>query len=82
MKSKAGHDKDVCYVVVAEDARYVYVSDGKTKTTEHLKKKSRKHIQPTNYTVGEELRKRLNEGVPVRTEEVKYELKQSLKSVN
>ena len=38
-KSKAGHDKDQIYVILKEDAEYVYLVDGKLKTIEKPKKK-------------------------------------------
>ncbi|MBQ1688589.1 MAG: RNA-binding protein [Lachnospiraceae bacterium] len=41
----AGHDKDVFYIVIAEDAKYLYLADGVYKTVAHPKKKSKKHIQ-------------------------------------
>lgn len=43
--SKAGHDKDTVYVIVSEDAEYVYLSDGRTRSVEKPKKKNKKHIQ-------------------------------------
>ena len=43
--SKSGHDKDHLYVIIREDAEYVYLADGKLKTVEHPKKKNKKHIQ-------------------------------------
>lgn len=44
-KSKAGHDKNQIYVILKEDAEYVYLVDGKFKTIEKPKKKKKKHIQ-------------------------------------
>lgn len=44
-KSKAGHDKNQIYVILKEDAEYVYLVDGKLKTIEKPKKKKKKHIQ-------------------------------------
>lgn len=49
VKSLAGHDKTKLYVIIKVDAEYVYLADGKCKSMEHLKRKKRKHIQPTNY---------------------------------
>lgn len=43
--SKAGHDKNTVYVIIREDAEYVYLADGKTKTLMKPKKKNKKHIQ-------------------------------------
>ena len=43
--SKAGHDKNNVYVIIKEETEYVYLADGKLKTTEKPKKKNKKHIQ-------------------------------------
>ncbi len=47
-ESRAGHDKCTLYVIIGADDEYVYLSDGKTKTVEHPKKKKIKHIQRIN----------------------------------
>jgi len=74
--SKAGHDKDTLYVVVAEEGEFVFLCDGKTKTPEKPKKKKRKHIQPVNRTVEEELLGKLQSGGKVYPEEIRYAVKQ------
>jgi len=43
--SKSGHDKDKIYVIVKEDKDCVYLSDGRLKPVDKLKRKNRKHIQ-------------------------------------
>ena len=43
--SRSGHDKDSIYVIVYEEADWVYLADGKYKPLEKPKKKNRKHIQ-------------------------------------
>lgn len=43
--SKAGHDKDKVYVIIAEDDEYVYLADGRIRTADRPKKKNKKHIQ-------------------------------------
>ena len=43
--SKAGHDKDKVYVIIAEDDEYVYLADGRIRTADRPKKKKKKHIQ-------------------------------------
>ncbi|MCM1047323.1 MAG: hypothetical protein NC433_02730 [Clostridiales bacterium] len=43
--SKAGHDKGLVYVIISEDAEYVYLADGKLRTVAKPKKKNKKHIQ-------------------------------------
>lgn len=43
--SKAGHDKDSLYVIIREDGEYIYVADGRVRTTERPKRKNKKHVQ-------------------------------------
>lgn len=43
--SRSGHDKDNMYVIVKEEANWVYLADGKLKPLEKPKKKNKKHIQ-------------------------------------
>ena len=43
VRSLAGHDKGTYYIIVREDARYVYLADGRTKTAAKPKRKKRKH---------------------------------------
>jgi ribosomal protein L14E/L6E/L27E len=44
-RSKAGHDFNKIYVIVDSDESYVYLSDGKIRTLDKLKKKKKKHVQ-------------------------------------
>lgn len=74
--SKAGHDKTEIYVIIAEDEKYVYLCDGRLKTLEKPKKKSRKHIQIIKTTVNEELQQRLRQGMTVYNEEIKRMIKE------
>lgn len=74
--SKAGHDKDNLYVVVAQEEGYVFLCDGKTKIPEKPKKKKLKHIQPVNRTVDEVLLQKLQAGEKVYSEEIRYAVKQ------
>lgn len=73
--SKAGHDKDTLYVIVAEEGDFVELSDGRLKPVENPKRKKRKHIQPINETVDEELLQALKQRNAVN-EQIKYALKQ------
>lgn len=73
--SKAGHDKDTLYVIVAEEGDFVALSDGRLKPVESPKRKRRKHIQPINETVGEELAQALQQR-RASNEQIKYALKQ------
>lgn len=47
-KSLAGHDKGTVYVIINTNAEYVYLSDGRIKTTNKPKKKKIKHMQLIN----------------------------------
>ena len=47
-KSKAGHDKDEIYYVLAEDGEDVILVNGTNRTMEDPKKKRKKHIQLIN----------------------------------
>lgn len=44
-RSKAGHDKGQLYVIIKEEEEYVYLADGRLKTSDRPKKKKKKHIQ-------------------------------------
>lgn len=74
--SKAGHDKDTVYVIVGQRDDFVYLCDGKLKLPGAPKKKRRKHIQPINEWVDDELLNKLQSGATVYPEEIKYALKQ------
>lgn len=43
--SKAGHDKGMIYVIINEDAEYVYLVDGEIRKLLRPKKKNKRHIQ-------------------------------------
>ena len=75
--SKAGHDKDKCYVIVKEEGDFVYLSDGRLKPMAAPKKKRKKHIQLINLTVPDEILKHMKAGdyQAVRDEDIKYEIK-------
>ena len=73
--SKAGHDKNKIYVIIKEDAEYVWLSDGKIKPVDNPKKKRKKHIQPIKYFNNEEMRTSLLEGKKVSDLEIVMVLK-------
>lgn len=74
--SKAGHDRDSLYVIVAQEGDFVYLSDGRLKPPDRPKKKRRKHIQPISATVEGNLLEKLLGGERVYAEEIRYALKQ------
>lgn len=43
--SLAGHDKGNVYVILQENEKYVWLSDGEIRPIDKQKKKSKKHIQ-------------------------------------
>lgn len=69
--SKAGHDKDTIYLIVREEAEYVYLADGKYKTLENPKKKNKKHIQIIKKKSDDLLREKLINKQPVYNEEIR-----------
>ena len=73
--SKAGHDKDKIYVIIREDAEYVWLADGKIKTIANPKKKRKKHIQLIKYYNNEEMRVSLLENKKVSDLEIVMVLK-------
>ena len=73
--SKAGHDQNQMYVIVAEEGDFVYLCDGMYKTISKPKKKRKKHIQMINCTVENELLNKLLKNEKVMDEQIKYALK-------
>lgn len=70
--SKAGHDREAVYIIVAEDDEYVYLADGKYKTLEKPKKKNRKHLRLIQSMDAEDdMTQRLLKKQPVYNEEIK-----------
>ena len=74
-QSKAGHDKDEIYYVYAEEDADVILVNGKNRTIEYPKKKRKKHVQPINSAVDQELLKALQGGT-ARDEQIKYAIRQ------
>ena len=73
--SKAGHDKDKIYVIIKEDAEYVWLADGRIKTVSNPKKKRKKHIQIIKYFNNEEIQSKLLEGKEISDLEIMMILK-------
>jgi ribosomal protein L14E/L6E/L27E len=77
-KVKAGHDKDKIYIIVQDDEQFVYLADGKLKTLQNPKKKSKKHIQPILHKIDETLALKLQTNDKVIDEEIKKAVKDYL----
>ena len=75
VRSKAGHDKDTVYVVIAEEGDFVMLCDGRLKPLANPKKKRRKHVQPMCETVARDILEALKNGT-VCDEQIKYAIKQ------
>lgn len=73
--SLAGHDKNQIYIIIREDAEYVYLCDGRLKKLDSLKRKNKKHIQIIKKGTDPELAARLENGEVVRDEEIKRTIK-------
>ncbi len=78
VKVKAGHDKDKIYIIVRDDEQFVYLADGKLKTLQNPKKKSKKHIQPILHKIDETLALKLQTNDKVIDEEIKKAVKDYL----
>lgn len=74
-KSKAGRDKEEIYVIIDEEAEYVYLADGKYKTIDKPKRKKKKHIQPIKKYDDTLLCKKLAAKIPVTDVEIKKAIK-------
>lgn len=75
--SRAGHDKEQVYVIVAKEGDFVYLCDGKYRPVQKPKKKRIKHIQIIEHTVDEELLRKLRNAEMVMNEQIKYAIKMS-----
>lgn len=73
--STAGHDAEQLYVVMAQEADFVYLTDGKYHPVEKQKKKSVKHINTFNKIVPEELYNRIINKEEIFNHEIKYAIK-------
>ena len=77
VRSLAGHDKGTYYIIVREDARYVYLADGRTKTAAKPKRKKRKHVQ-SSHNWAEALAAHFADGAAVQDEAIRYFIQKPL----
>lgn len=73
--SKAGHDKGKLYIIIEEDAEYVYLTDGRLKLVDAPKKKKKKHIQLIKKT-DPNICVTIKENRQISNEEVKRAIKE------
>ena len=73
--SLAGHDKEGIFIIIKEDAEYVYLADGRLRTVGKPKRKKKKHVQASRIR-DEKLCDKLMSGSTVTDEEIKYFIKQ------
>ena len=71
-RSLAGHDKGKLYIIIEADEAYVYLSDGRLRPLDKLKKL--RHIQP-DYGVSAVLQERMGEQLPIRDEDIRKAIK-------
>jgi len=72
--SLAGHDKGRVFVILAVEAEYVILADGKYRTVEKPKRKKKKHVQYVAYRCDRLIEEKQKSG-KITNEMVKYELK-------
>lgn len=53
VKSKAGHDREEFFVVIATLGEFAMIADGKHRKLQNPKKKNKKHLAPTKELVDE-----------------------------
>lgn len=73
--SRAGHDKDTLYVIISQDAQFVYLCDGIYHTLEKPKKKSMKHVIVCKEGVLPDLQERIMNKDKIFDHEIKYAIK-------
>lgn len=79
--SLQGHDKADIYVIVKEDAEYVYLCDGKNRPLGKPKRKNKKHIQVIKKDTESSYIKELLEQGTLKNEDIKHVIKEyTLKS--
>ena len=69
--SLAGHDKEGIFIIIKEDAEYVYLVDGKSRKAGKPKRKKKKHVQISRIR-DEKLSGKLMSGNIVPDEEIRF----------
>jgi len=73
--SKAGRDKDRCFIVVRTEGEFAYLIDGDLRKTDTPKKKKMKHIRPTNC-ISQFVVDKLNKVGKVTNSEIRKEIEE------
>lgn len=71
--SAAGHDTGKCYVIIQMDSEYVYLVDGRIRTTDRPKKKKKMHVNMLVHSDETLVEKVMNQSV--KNEEIKRAIK-------
>ena len=71
VRSLAGHDKGSLFIIIKEDAEYVYLADGQSRPAGKPKRKKKKHVQISRIRE-EKLSEKLMSGNIALDEEIKY----------
>ena len=69
-RSLAGHDKGSLFIIIKEDAEYVYLADGENRPVGKPKRKKKKHVQISRIR-DEKLSQKLMSGNIASDEEIK-----------
>jgi ribosomal protein L14E/L6E/L27E len=72
-KAKAGHHTGKCYVIFQMDSEYVYLVDGRIRTTDRPKKKKKMHVNMLVHSDETLVEKVINQSV--KNEEIKRAIK-------
>lgn len=73
--SKAGHDREHVYLIIGEDDKNLYLTDGRFHPPENPKKKNKKHVHIMDKRAGEPIFSRLYSKEKIFDHEVKYAIK-------
>ena len=73
--SKAGRDKDRCFLVLKVEDGFAYLADGDLRKTDVPKKKKVKHIRPTSC-ISQFVVDKMNKVGKVTNSEIRKELKE------
>ena len=80
VKSIAGRDKDVKFLVIEVENERVLVVDGKTRKIKSPKKKNKKHLSLVLSVAEKELAEKIQSGKPTGNEKVYRAIKSQLEN--